>query len=243
MKKHLCCGVAITALPAQADQLLVQQNYDSPVFIASGLGASATGGDEATAVAGPWNAAGWAGAYNTSRTTDLSQASLSGLAPNSNVRLGSGIIAFLDSWDGMTGPASPDYLEVLINGNVVASLSVDNYFGGEKDYDGATELFHRVNAGGNPQYVDTLVDISTASFANSLADASGNWSFGFRAGGAGFQGSSDEGWGIDNWSIYGTLAPGAVPEPSTWAMMIIGFGAVGGAMRRRRAIPVRLSRA
>jgi hypothetical protein len=27
---------------------------------------------------------------------------------------------------------------------------------------------------------------------------------------------------------------GAVPEPSTWAMLIVGFGAVGGAMRRGR---------
>lgn len=27
----------------------------------------------------------------------------------------------------------------------------------------------------------------------------------------------------------------AVPEPSTWAMMLIGFGAVGGAMRRKRS--------
>lgn len=26
---------------------------------------------------------------------------------------------------------------------------------------------------------------------------------------------------------------GAVPEPATWALMILGFGAVGGAMRRR----------
>jgi hypothetical protein len=30
-----------------------------------------------------------------------------------------------------------------------------------------------------------------------------------------------------------TATPG-VPEPSTWAMMLIGFGAVGFAMRRRR---------
>ncbi|SNS78854.1 PEP-CTERM protein-sorting domain-containing protein [Sphingomonas laterariae] len=28
-------------------------------------------------------------------------------------------------------------------------------------------------------------------------------------------------------------APGPVPEPATWAMMIAGFGLVGGAMRRR----------
>lgn len=29
-------------------------------------------------------------------------------------------------------------------------------------------------------------------------------------------------------------SPGAVPEPSTWAMMVLSFGAIGGAMRRRR---------
>lgn len=30
---------------------------------------------------------------------------------------------------------------------------------------------------------------------------------------------------------------GAVPEPATWAMMIVGFGLVGAVSRRRRAIP------
>ena len=41
------------------------------------------------------------------------------------------------------------------------------------------------------------------------------------------------GWGqADNI----TLAPvaGAVPEPATWAMMILGFGAAGATLRRRR---------
>ncbi|MEH6756877.1 MAG: PEPxxWA-CTERM sorting domain-containing protein [Parasphingorhabdus sp.] len=34
---------------------------------------------------------------------------------------------------------------------------------------------------------------------------------------------------------------GAVPEPSTWAFMIFGFGAIGGAMRRRRNVNVKVS--
>ena len=33
----------------------------------------------------------------------------------------------------------------------------------------------------------------------------------------------------------GVLSLGAVPEPATWAFMILGFGLIGGALRRRRA--------
>ncbi len=37
------------------------------------------------------------------------------------------------------------------------------------------------------------------------------------------------------------FAAGAVPEPAAWAMMIGGFGMVGGAMRRRRSISTKVS--
>jgi hypothetical protein len=35
---------------------------------------------------------------------------------------------------------------------------------------------------------------------------------------------------------YDIRVLGAVPEPATWAMMILGFGLVGGALRRRAAV-------
>ena len=41
------------------------------------------------------------------------------------------------------------------------------------------------------------------------------------------------GLGYDDFTFNGTN--GAIPEPGTWAMMLLGFGAVGFAMRRRRA--------
>lgn len=46
-----------------------------------------------------------------------------------------------------------------------------------------------------------------------------------------------------NGYLAGTIAINALPECSTWAMMIVGVGAVGGALRRRKAAVVRTSRA
>ena len=37
-------------------------------------------------------------------------------------------------------------------------------------------------------------------------------------------------------SGVGDVVGGTVPEPTTWAMLIVGFGAVGGALRRQRTV-------
>ena len=44
-------------------------------------------------------------------------------------------------------------------------------------------------------------------------------------------------FGVDNLQFDA----GAVPEPATWAFMILGFGAIGGAMRRQRKASVKVS--
>lgn len=44
---------------------------------------------------------------------------------------------------------------------------------------------------------------------------------------------SDDGLGIDNFRAE-AVTLGAVPEPSTWMMLIAGFGFIGGALRGRR---------
>ena len=74
----------------------------------------------------------------------------------------------------------------------------------------------------------------------------------------GFTGGTGANWSeqdIINWSFNDSYNPisnaptgtipagsptsGAVPEPATWAMMVLGFGALGGAMRRKRRQTVR----
>lgn len=96
--------------------------------------------------------------------------------------------------------------------------------------------------------VTGVIDFSTLMTGISV--------FGIHAGGAGGTNSTfffrfDAGAGVDvititgragannsglsNSALFATGGVGAVPEPSTWAMMLIGFGAVGFSMRRRRA--------
>jgi hypothetical protein len=40
---------------------------------------------------------------------------------------------------------------------------------------------------------------------------------------------------VDNLAVRDV---GGVPEPAVWSMMIVGFGGIGGLLRRRRAAPV-----
>jgi hypothetical protein len=55
-----------------------------------------------------------------------------------------------------------------------------------------------------------------------------------------YQNEGDTSAYVNDWAIgaqytnYAFRVDGAVPEPTTWALMILGFGLVGGAMRRSR---------
>ena len=51
------------------------------------------------------------------------------------------------------------------------------------------------------------------------------------------QGLGDESFGLDNVTVTGVLSPmSAVPEPSTWLLMIAGIGGIGLMLRRAKQI-------
>lgn len=74
---------------------------------------------------------------------------------------------------------------------------------------------------------------SISGLISGLSIAHGS-NFGFRFRDINATGN-DHGLAVDNLSFTAALAPvSAIPEPSTWALMLLGFGAIGASMRRRQ---------
>ena len=80
-------------------------------------------------------------------------------------------------------------------------------------------------------YADIFVPLNLVAGQNTLTFSYASTGY------AGPQGLGDEGWGLQDVSVSGVSA---VPEPATWAMMIMGFGVVGSTLRstRRRGVLV-----
>ena len=91
---------------------------------------------------------------------------------------------------------------------------------------GATVTLEQVLANGGVTVIDTISGATNSlSLLTGNLDANTTYRFSYT-------GTLPEGGGkvSGNASFY----VAAVPEPATWAMMLIGFGGIGLAMRRRR---------
>ncbi len=108
-------------------------------------------------------------------------------------------------------------------------------------YWGSIDTYNHVDvlgAGGATIFTLSGATLINANFGNQSAAATNRRVTFYAEGNEVITGlrfkSTDVAFEIDDIS-----AP-AVPEPATWAMLIAGFGLVGAAMRRQRAVPVRV---
>jgi len=243
--KHILAAATFAALLAAAPagaQVVYTNDFDGGTTTGPGVGVIITnGGGTGTATGGAWNANGWKNNFlinasvNPITTTEFA---FSGLGAHTSISL-AGVVGMLDSWDSTNGSPAPDLLEVLVNGSVVATFTAANASGSITDAQGGTIIGQNVQADSHMFYNDTLVDFTGSSWA-TFAHTGSTLTIGFRAAGNGWQGGDDESWGLDNFRVTAVNATtGGVPEPTTWAMMLVGFGAVGGALRSRRKATLR----
>jgi hypothetical protein len=234
MKQLLIAAtLAVTMSGTAGAATLYSNDFDGNITIGDGVGVTAldNGGLETAVTFGNWT-----GNYFANRSTGnpaaMSSLTLTNLLPHTQVSV-SFVLGFLESWDGFDGACcSPDNLDIFIDGSKVATLTARNALGSASAYGGGTVIGEFVQANGNTFWSDTIVDMSTAGFLN-FAHSASTLTLAIQAGGAGWQGSSDEAWGVDAIHITYDGVP-AIPEPSTWALMLAGAGLVGAGVRSKR---------
>jgi hypothetical protein len=90
---------------------------------------------------------------------------------------------------------------------------------------------------GTTLFGETIIGAHFGNVSGDAGNVSVFWLFDFGTEGASFI-TLDDVEGFSNAVLYTTGTP-AVPEPGTWAMMLLGFGAAGYAMRRNRRQSIR----
>jgi hypothetical protein len=132
-------------------------------------------------------------------------------------------------------PANGDYFvfKNTSSGPVIIDLKVSGGAGGSVTLapivPGASDTYFLGNATANPG------DEGTAFFSYEIYGSSTVYS-----------GKVKDVLGYGSFSVGNpgtTVAAAAVPEPATWAMMLLGFGMVGSAIRTRRRQTVRFAAA
>lgn len=122
---------------------------------------------------------------------------------------------------------------VIINLTGQTGGTLSNY-GFQGDYQAGQTLFNFVDA--------TNLSLSGLGFYGSILAPNANITGGYGQINGSVMAQSYSGPGQLNWTAFkGALptaggVPAAIPEPASWAMMILGVGAVGAVLRRRRRL-------
>ena len=141
----------------------------------------------------------------------------------------------LRSVDGSNTDYGPDFFEVQVNDVTVLKETFANFSAWTQSYGGAgSPAGTGSSATGALGYPEFFGYDHTYNLSFNLGSPGPSTVIEFIS--LATQATNDESFGIDTVLVSGAPGPstGGVPEPATWAMMLLGFGAAGVLMRRRR---------
>lgn len=197
--KHFTSAVALSLAASSASAAFYTENFDD--------GTTDLTNGQIKNVANENYAPAWSGKYfrnksggNPAKKSEVTVTGVDSTQSSINVSFSLGL---LDSFDKASSTSwGPDYIDFSANGNVLATMSKT----GSGVYSMTTLVAENALLDSNDpnDWTDTLFDISL-DFANSATSLV----FAIQAYGAGWQGGSDESWGIDNLAFaYNTQTGG-----------------------------------
>lgn len=227
-KKMIAGAVLALATGTTSAATLYFNDFESSVGLA---GAGNITGAQGFAGIGAISGNIWRNA-STGNPAAASSLSLGGIGAHNGLTIEFDFMA-IDSWDGSTGAGGlvpPDFFNVEVDSGSEFKETVD--FAIESDGSISTSadaaLLFRGSNKGFTGWPDTVYHITLNISGHNTSTAAIN----FFASGNGWQGGSDESWGIDNLKIS-TAA--SVPEPNTLLLLAGGLLAAGFSSRRRKA--------
>ncbi|THD57483.1 PEPxxWA-CTERM sorting domain-containing protein [Phenylobacterium sp.] len=237
-------AAAALAGAAQADVTVYDNNFES----GSTAGFTGAGGYTPTIDVAPNGSTKFLGNLSTGQTTAVLTLNTAGLT---SVTLNYDLYSIL-SQDGNAngaGGGSGDSFVVTAGGNTISNFTFANYFGGNtQSFCGSDGSGGYVTGSCAPQTGASAKDtLGYGAPGGGYDDATYDFSYTFTPTGATTvitftsndnEGVANEFYGIDNVAVTGVrpVTAGGVPEPASWALMIMGFGGAGALLRRRRLV-------
>ncbi len=181
------------------------------------------------------------GNFLRSETGNVVTLNLNNLPTHDTISL-SFLFAAIDSLDGTGTFPAGDFFKIVFDGTTLFSESFANATPDQiQSYvpPAGVELARHVDlgfSGPGGYYTDSAYNFGADPRFSNFAHSASSAKIDFYIFGPGNQSLADESWAMDNLRVSVTTQ--AVPEPETYAMLLVGLGLLGFISRRRKNLDV-----